>query len=49
MHTDGYTAFEDLYRSGNIRKVACKAHDRRKFVDIHRAQGLTIAEEEIQL
>ncbi len=39
MHADGYAGFEDLYRSGAIREVACMAHVRRKFVDIHRSQA----------
>lgn len=44
---NGYAGFEDLYRSGTIREVACMAHVRRKFVDIHRSQGSPIAEEAI--
>ena len=47
MHADGYAGFEDLYRSGAVREVACMAHVRRKFVDIHRSQGSPIAEEAI--
>ena len=47
MHADGYAGFEDLYRSGAIREVACMAHVRRKFVDIHRSLGSPIAEEAI--
>ena len=47
MHADGYAGFEDLYRSGAIREVACMAHVRRKFVDIHRARASPIAEEAI--
>ncbi|MFC0218856.1 IS66 family transposase [Pseudochelatococcus lubricantis] len=47
MHADGYAGFEDLYRSAAIREVACMAHVRRKFVDIHRLQGSPIAEEAI--
>jgi transposase len=47
MHADGYAGFEDLYRSGDIREVACMAHVRRKVVDIHRAQGSAIADEAI--
>jgi transposase len=47
MHADGYAGFEDLYRSGAIREVACMAHVRRKFVDIHRSQVSPIAEEAI--
>ena len=48
MHADGYAGFEDLYRTGEIREVACLAHVRRKFVDVHRAQGSAIAEEAIR-
>ena len=48
MHADGYAGFEELYRSGAIREVACMAHVRRKFVDVHRAQGSPIAEEAIR-
>ncbi|GAB1481036.1 IS66 family transposase [Paracoccaceae bacterium] len=47
MHADGYAGFEDLYRSGSIREVACMAHVRRKFVDIHRSYGSPIAAEAI--
>ena len=48
MHADGYAGVEDLYRSGAIHEVACMAHVRRKFVDIHRAQASPIAEEAIR-
>ena len=48
MHADGYAGFEDLYRSGDIQEVACMAHVRRKFVDVHRAQGSAIADEAIK-
>jgi hypothetical protein len=34
MHADGYAGFENLYRAGDIREVACMAHVRRKFVDV---------------
>lgn len=47
MHADGYAGFEDIYRSGDIRGVACMAHVHRKFVDVHRAQGSAIADEAI--
>jgi transposase len=47
MHADGYAGFEHIYRAGDIREVACMAHIRRKFVDVHRAQGSAIAEEAI--
>ena len=45
---DGYAGFEDLYRSGDISEVACMAHIRRKFVDVHKAQGSAIADEAIR-
>jgi transposase len=48
MHADGYPGFNDLYRTGNVREVACMAHVRRKFVDIHKAQGSAIAGEAIK-
>lgn len=48
MHADGYAGFENLYRSGGIHEVACMAHIRRKFVDVHKAQGSAIADEAIK-
>lgn len=48
MHADGYAGFGDLYRSGRVEEVACMAHIRRKFVDVHKAQGSAIAEEAIR-
>ena len=48
MHADGYAGFNDLYRTGKITEVACMAHIRRKFVDVHKSQGSTIAEEAIK-
>ena len=48
MHADGYAGFNELYRSGRIREVACMAHIRRKFVDVFKSQGSAIAEEAIK-
>jgi transposase len=48
MHADGYPGFNELYRSGRIREVACMAHIRRKFVDVQQSQGSAIAEEAIR-
>lgn len=48
MHADGYSGFNDLYRSGTIQEVACLAHIRRKFVDVFQSQGLEVAEEAIR-
>ena len=48
MHADGYSGFNELYRSGGVREVACLAHVRRKFVDVFQAEGSVIAEEAIK-
>ena len=48
MHADGYAGFNDLYRTGKVTEVACMAHIRRKFVDVHKSQGSAIAEEAIK-
>jgi transposase len=48
MHADGYAGFNELYRSGGIREVACMAHIRRKFVDVFQAESSVIAEEAIK-
>lgn len=48
MHADGYSGFNELYRSGRVREVACMAHIRRKVVDVHKSQGSTIAEKIIR-
>ena len=45
MHADGYAGFERLIRAGPIREVACMAHIRRKFFDVHQAQGSAVAAE----
>lgn len=48
MHADGYSGFNELYRSGRVHEVACMAHIRRKFVDVFKSQGSGIAEEAIK-
>lgn len=48
MHADGYSGFNELYRSGGVSEVACLAHIRRKFVDVSQSEGSTIAEETIK-
>jgi hypothetical protein len=42
------SGFEELYRSGQIKEVACMAHVRRKFVDVFKSQGSHVAEQAIQ-
>jgi transposase len=48
MHADGYSGFNELYRSGGVREVACMAHIRRKFVDVFQSEGSLVAEEAIK-
>jgi transposase len=45
LQADGYAGFGELYRSGKVREVACWAHVRRKFFDIHAANGSPLAKE----
>ena len=39
IHADCYAGYEELHRNHGIKEVACMAHFRRKFVEVHRAQG----------
>jgi hypothetical protein len=47
LHADGYAGFKGLYESGRkpgpIVEAACWAHARRKFHDVHAADGSEIA------
>jgi transposase len=45
MHADGYAGFNELYHDSAITEVACMAHVRRKFYDVHKSQGSAIAEQ----
>ena len=48
MHSDDYAGFGVLARAGPVREVACLAHVRRKFFDVHAAQGSAIAAEALE-
>ena len=53
LHADGYAGFRDLYkadRNGAVRvaQVACWAHVRRKFHDVHVATGAPIARQVLE-
>lgn len=45
LHADGYAGFNSLYEAGRIGEAACWAHVRRKFFDVHAANGSVIAKE----
>jgi transposase len=47
LHADGYAGFKGLYRGNRIAEAACWAHVRRKFFDVHAANGSEIAKEAI--
>jgi transposase len=48
VHADGYAGFNGLFAGDKAVEMACMAHVRRKFVDVHQSQGGTIAEEAIK-
>jgi transposase len=45
IHADGYAGFNGLFETGRITEAGCWAHARRKFFDIHAANGSPIARE----
>jgi transposase len=48
LQADGYAGFHHLYEGGRMVEAACWAHVRRKFYDIHVANGSAIAAEAIE-
>jgi len=48
VHADGYAGFNGLFGDGKANEMACVAHVRRKFVDVHQAQGGIMAAEAIK-
>ena len=45
IHADGYPGFKELFAGNQITEAACWAHVRRKFFDVHAANGSPIAKE----
>src|SRR5438477_420558 len=45
IHADGYAGFNELFAGNRIVEAACWAHVRRKFFDVHVANGSPIAKE----
>lgn len=50
LHADGYSGFGELYEDkdaklASVTEVACWAHVRRKFFDVHKSNGSPIAKE----
>jgi len=48
LQADAYAGFNHLYEGGTIYEVACWAHARRKFHEIHIAHASPITDEAIQ-
>ena len=45
LHADGYAGFNAIFETGHVTEAACWAHARRKFFDIHAANGSPLAKE----
>ena len=45
LHADGYAGFNAIFETGCTIEAACWAHVRRKFFDVHAANGSPIAKE----
>lgn len=48
LQADAYAGFQHLYQAGTIVEVACRAHTRRKFHEIHIAHASPITTEAIE-
>jgi transposase len=47
MHADAYGGYNDLYRTGRVREMACMVHVRREFVKIWDSYKLPMAKQAI--
>ena len=45
LHVDGYAGFNAIFERPEVTEAACWAHVRRKFFDVHVANGSPIAKE----
>jgi transposase len=48
IHADGYAGFNELFAGNRIIEAACWAHVRRKFFDVHVANGSPTAKEALE-
>src|SRR5437868_8704559 len=48
IHADGYAGFNELFAGNRVVEAACWAHARRKFFDVHAANGSPIAKEALE-
>ena len=47
-HADAYAGYNDAYRTGRIREMACMVHIRREFVKVFESYKLPVANEAIE-
>jgi transposase len=48
VHVDGYSGYKQLFEKQGVTEVACLAHVRRKFFDIHKRAQSPVAEEALK-
>jgi transposase len=48
IHADAYAGFNGLFAGNRISEASCWAHVRRKFFDVHAANGSPIAKEALE-
>ena len=48
LHADGYAGFNAIFEAGQVAEAACWAHVRRKFFDVHAANGSPIAKDALE-
>uniref|UniRef100_UPI0035C83641 IS66 family transposase n=1 Tax=Lentibacter algarum TaxID=576131 RepID=UPI0035C83641 len=46
-HADAYAGYNDAYRTGRIKEMACMAHVRREFFDLYQSAKLPVAGEAV--
>lgn len=46
-HADAYAGYNDAYRTGRVKEMACMAHVRREFFDLYKSAKLPVAGEAV--
>ncbi|WP_208990807.1 IS66 family transposase [Pseudovibrio sp. Tun.PSC04-5.I4] len=46
-HADAYAGYNDVYRTGRVKEMACMVHIRREFVKVYDSYKLPVAKEAI--
>jgi transposase len=46
-HADAYAGYNDAYRTGRVKEMACIAHVRREFFDLYQSAKLPVAGEAV--